>query len=149
MSDKVKRISVEKDLLPFARQLADKLNAIVVETKWTEKVLVGPGYAGRADALFDHTDHGTVLADLKNRSWDPDSSRKPVYPTDAMQLSAYRLALGKKVNCISIVCSSKKPAAPFIHVWSDKELDEALDAFHLCQKLWCWTKKFTPKGTAK
>ena len=142
-------LEIDEDLKPFAAPLIEKLNAIVVKTHWTEKVLVGPGYAGRADALFEHTDHGLVLADLKNRGWDPDSSRKPIYPTDGLQLAAYRLALGKKATCISIVCSSKKPAEPFIHVWDEKELEAALDAFHLCQKLWCWTKKFTPKGTAK
>ena len=150
MSDKVKKIQVEEKLRPFARMLADKLNATVVKTHWTEEVLVGPGYAGRADALLDHTELGTVLVDLKNRSFDPDkvtASRRPVYPTDAMQLAAYRLALGKKVGCVSIICSSRTPAEPFVHAWDEKELEAGLDAFHNCQRLWVWMKKHTPKGT--
>jgi len=150
MSDKVKKIQVEEKHRVFAKRLADELNAFVVKTHWTEEVLVGPGYAGRADALLDHTELGTVLVDLKNRSFDPDkvtASRRPIYPTDAMQLSAYRLALGKKVGCVSIVCSSRTPAKPFVHAWDEQELEAGLDAFHNCQRLWVWMKRHTPKGT--
>ena len=39
-------LEIDEDLKPFAAPLIEKLNAIVVKTHWTEKVLVGPGYAG-------------------------------------------------------------------------------------------------------
>ena len=147
----VDSIEIREDLLPFAKHMVEWINAEVLTSKWEEKVLVGGGYAGTADALIDHAECGICLIDLKNRSFDPEkvtSSRRPVYPHDVMQLAAYRMALGKEVSCMSVILSSKTPAAPFVYKWTDEELFDGWKAFQHCLALWCYDKKFKPKGVA-
>jgi hypothetical protein len=142
-------IEIREDLLPFAEHMVKWINSEVVSSHWEEKVLVGAGYAGKADALIDHSEHGTCLIDLKNRSFDPEkvtASRRPVYAHDAMQLGAYRKALGKEVHCMSVILSSKTPSAPYVYKWSEQELEDGWSAFQHCLALWCFDKKFKPKG---
>jgi len=63
-------------------------------------------------------------------------------------LGAYRKALGKEVHCMSVILSSKTPSAPFVYKWSEQELEDGWSAFQHCLALWCFDKKFKPKGVA-
>jgi len=50
------------------------------------------------------------------------------------------------VHCMSVILSSKTPSAPFVYKWSEQELEDGWSAFQHCLALWCFDKKFKPKG---
>lgn len=57
---------------------------------WTEKVLVGQGYAGRSDLLLEN-ENAQILLDWKTTGKVPE---KEAYPEHLMQLAAYAQTIG-------------------------------------------------------
>lgn len=87
---------------------------------WTEKVVVGDGYAGRADALLDNDTLGVlVLADFKTTGTMPKES----YLDHRLQTSAYAAALGntggKRIVTCNVYISTKQPGQFIVHSQDD------------------------------
>lgn len=116
-----------------------------VKLHWTELQLPHSawGYAGTADLLMDHQEHGTVLVDLKTMKVRAGEKAKP-YKSWCYQLAAYRRALGKPVHCMNLIINSVEPSAPVEHVWTEAELDEGWQAFISAHRLWSIEKQYNP-----
>ena len=119
----------------------------VVSLRWTEAVLVNHdlGYAGTADLLIEHREHGPCLVDLKTMKLKPEYKVKP-YSTWGYQLAAYRKALGLPVKCLNLIVNSNEPSEPIEHVWSAEELETGWRAFEAAHRLWVIEKGFDPTG---
>tara|TARA_Y100001963_G_scaffold83527_1_gene115727 strand:- start:1138 stop:1908 length:771 start_codon:yes stop_codon:yes gene_type:complete len=121
----------------------------VLSVKWTEKSLVNSelGYAGKADALIDHQEHGLCLIDWKTsnlkRSGKKNEYKPRFYEKWLLQLAAYRECLDTNPHVVSVIINSNEPQI-FEKVWSDEEVDEAYDIFVNLFHTWCWTKKYNP-----
>lgn len=85
---------------------------------WTEKVLVGDGYAGRADVLVE-SDRNIVLPDFKSTSKIPKDS----YTEHKLQTSAYAKCLGntadRHVLTANIYISTSNPGEASISIQED------------------------------
>lgn len=127
----------------------DWCQANVVRVLWTERVLVntGLGYAGTADLLIEHAQHGLTLIDLKTQGVKVAANgvRKPsAYKSWCYQLAAYRKALGEPVACMNLIVDSKMASAPMEHRWSDVEMEDGWRAFDAARTLWSVEKAFDP-----
>jgi len=110
------------------------------KTVWTERVLFGPDYAGRADRL-QLGDGGYFLDDFKIRS------KARTYDEDCIQLAAYLEALPIEqwvyARCRSIVVQADGSTI-LVREWSDTELAEAYDTFRKLHTIWCRVNNFFP-----
>lgn len=139
---------------------------------FSERVVVGNGYAGRADlkirakidsALYamiqtaghNPEDFGTI--DFKTRTWDTGkASAKPnIYPQDPAQLSAYMSAdiamasEDESDDCsswtASVLINSKSAEVPiYPKVYTPAEIEKGMRLFNACQNLWCIDKDYSP-----
>ena len=126
--------------------------ANVIDVKWTEATLVHPSFlfAGRADALVDHQEHGTVLLDFKTRrlkrlksgKFTCSSSR---YDKDIRQLAAYADCIQPKPQVMNIYIHRDEPADPVEYLWPQEKQAEGLDAFMALAEYWCLDKKYDPR----
>jgi hypothetical protein len=133
-------------LTHYHEWLANRVTSVL----WTERVLVNAsaGYAGTADLLVDHVEHGWCLVDLKTAKFPaPVNGRArkfTPYRSWCYQLAAYREALGEPVRCLNLMVNSREPSAPVEHAWSEEELKEGLAAFLAAQRLWVIEKDYDP-----
>ena len=116
--------------------------------RWTEAVLVNHdlGYAGTADLLIEHREHGPCLVDLKTMKLKPEYKVKP-YSTWGYQLAAYRAALGVRATCINLIVNSVTPEMPVEHVWTESEMESGLRAFMAARELWNIENNYNPAQT--
>ena len=142
---KVKKITVPQDKYERCKLLADWLNENVERCVWTEKVLIGNGYAGRCDGLVRMKDGSLAVIDLKNRKVNPKYGTA-AYESDVAQLAAYSECIEEKPKAISVIIASNDPAVLQIREWERHEMDEAFNAFKCLVKVWAWTKNYTPPG---
>jgi hypothetical protein len=150
---------------PYAAWLClhrDWFQAKCVRVVWTERVLVNAelGYAGTADLLVEHQEHGLTLVDYKTQSFgtkpltpalSPSNgargSKGPkVYKSWCQQLAAYRRALGKPVACLSVIVNSAEASAPVEHLWSEEELRSGLESFEAALVIWRNEKGYDPRS---
>lgn len=117
----------------------------VVTLRWTEEVLVNlaMGYAGTADLLIEHREHGPCLVDLKTMKVKPGAKPAP-YKSWCYQLAAYRKALGRPVKCLNLIVNSNEPSEPVEHLWTDDELETGWQAFEAAHRLWVIEKGYDP-----
>ena len=117
----------------------------VVTLRWTEEVLVNlaMGYAGTADLLIEHREHGPCLVDLKTMKVKPGAKPAP-YKSWCDQLAAYRKALGRPVKCLNLIVNSNEPSEPVEHLWTDDELETGWQAFEAAHRLWVIEKGYDP-----
>lgn len=111
-------------------------------TIWTEKVLFGVGYAGRADRLqISQERQCYFLDDFKIRQ----TAR--IYDEDRLQLAAYHEALPlenwvhTRPRSIVIQADGEKI---IVREWTDDELADAYTAFTRCKMLWCTANNYWP-----
>lgn len=124
----------------------------VKSVEWCEKTLVDTvvGYAGRADALVNHVEHGLVLIDWKTQKFKKlKKGYKPkFYNKWILQLAAYAECIGKPVRCISVainsVAESEEDIIVVDKVWTEEEQEEAYHQFLNLHSLWCWDRKYNP-----
>jgi hypothetical protein len=147
-------------LAPWLRHYRDWFQANCTRLHWTERPLVNlaEGYAGTADLLMEHQQHGVVLVDLKTMkskergaaSGEPKAKNKGrvlrAYPSWCYQLAAYRAALGQPVRCLNLIIDSSQPAEPVEHLWTGEELERGWQAFRSAQELWRIEKKYDPRA---
>lgn len=129
----------------WLRHYRDWYQAQVRELHWTERTLVEPlrGFAGTADLLVEHREHGWCIVDLKTMKVRPGEKPKP-YKSWCYQLAAYRNALGRPVKCLNLIVNSLQAAPPVEHLWSEEELGNGLEAFYAAHRLWVIEKGYDP-----
>lgn len=121
-------------------KLIDSLGKLV----WAERVLVGDGYAGRADALVD-AGETLILPDFKTTKKLPE---KGSWPEHKMQTAAYAKALGntgdKRVITANLYLSTTIPGT-----WSFFTQDDWLETYERgfvpCLKMWQWLNHWETK----
>lgn len=112
---------------------------------WTERVLVGNGYAGRADALLEGK-LGLYLTDFKTCSKLPTGDS---YPEHKLQTSAYAEGLGytgdtKLLTC-NLYISTQKPGDLKVCVQDDNEWPITYrDGFLPLIWHWQWDNNYHP-----
>lgn len=124
----------------------------VVEVIWTEANLVHPSmlFAGRADGLIIHKEHGLVLIDFKTRKlkklksgkFSCASSRRD---KDVRQLAAYADCLDDRPQVMNIYVHRDEPADPVEYLWPEENQAEGLRAFMALADYWCIDKKYDPR----
>lgn len=141
---------------------------------FTERVVVGDGYAGRADlkcrarigspfyqSLVDagHNAEDYGIIDFKTRRWKVEAGKesKPAfYNSDPSQLAAYvsaDIAMASEDEAddcaswaASILINSENPNEPvFPRVWSLPEMEKGMKVFRACQELWCLDRDYDPR----
>ncbi len=135
---------------PFASWLnlhRDWFQANCVRVVWTERVLVNTelGYAGTADLLVEHQQHGLTLVDYKTQGVKP-GYKACAYGSWCQQLAAYRRAIGKPMACMNVIVNSTEPTAPVEHLWSEEELREGLESFEAALVIWRNEKSYDPRA---
>ena len=116
-----------------------------VRLVWTERVLVNGelGYAGTADLLIEHQQHGLTLVDYKTQGVKPGNSAR-AYGSWCQQLAAYRRAIGQPMTCMNVIVNSTEPAAMVEHVWSEEELQAGWESFEAALVIWRHEKGYNP-----
>lgn len=141
---------VPEDYYPHYSHWHKWYNETVQEVIGAEVVLVNNtlGYGGRMDN-FLKIDGSRVLADLKSRSV---KNGKPAwYDEQVMQLAAYGACLPVQdlpapQKFLSIVINRDKPEPPYLHWWTDEEVNQGWERFRACFNLWKLYKKYNPAG---
>src|SRR5688572_15737890 len=109
---------------------------------WTERILIGEGYAGKADALFE-SEEAVTLCDFKTTGKVPDK----VWPEHKLQLSAYAKTLGntgdKRIRTAIVYISTKEPGLVKL-IYHDDWQDTYFNGFRPLQELWCWINGYNP-----
>jgi hypothetical protein len=145
---------------PYAAWLnlhRDWFQANCVRVEWTERVLVNTelGYAGTADLLVEHQQHGLTLVDYKTQGVKPGKTPR-AYGSWGQQLAAYRRAIGnppslssgaaRPMACLSVIVNSAEPSAPVEHLWSEEELRAGLESFEAALVIWRNEKVYDPRA---
>ena len=134
------------------------MNDRVKRVHWTERRLVNlrGGYAGTADLLIDHCEHGLCMVDLKTQGVKPGDKAR-AYSSWGYQLAAYRAALlsgkdesrlqiGAPVQCLNLIVNSKTPGEPVEHLWTEDEMVSGLVAFNALAEVWSIERKYQPQA---
>ena len=134
----------------------DAVHAWVLENvdsvEWCEKTLVDTltGYAGRADALIEHVEHGLVLVDWKSQKFKKQKKGfKPTfYEKWILQLAAYAECISKPVRCMSVAINTQAESEDDVIIvdklWDQEEQGEAFHQFINLHSLWCWDRNYHP-----
>jgi hypothetical protein len=114
----------------------------IVRVDFSERVLVGPGYAGTCDLKALMADGHTAIIDFKTQRIRED--KKPnFYDTWAMQLAAYD-ACSPADQLVSVVINAEKPEPPRVRIWPESEAREAWTLFRGCFEFWKLVKNYNP-----
>lgn len=112
--------------------------------EWSEKVLVGDGYAGRGDLCLRNPDN-LILLDFKTASKLPD---KGSWDDHRLQTSAYAATIHKPDRHVltgNIYLSTKIPGETAFFVQEDWE-ETYEQGFLTLLKHWQWANKYCPGG---
>lgn len=109
----------DDDLVPFVAPACAKLLEVGACLLWTERVLVGNGYAGKADAAVEGMELITVVDFKSVRSALPKNS----YIEHKVQLSGYAKAFGntgdKRLQTANLYISTSNPGEVALCVHND------------------------------
>lgn len=133
-----------QELAPFVNPVLEwvKLNCHVL---WTEKILVGKGYAGRADTLLAHNQEGAYfLTDFKTTSRLPTAGS---WPEHELQTAAYAKAcpdkkVGSRLITANVYISTKEPGQ--IRTFYQDHWRDTFKVFQQILKVWQWAKGYVP-----
>lgn len=129
----------------FARQwFEDNVKEVISQ----EAVVVGDGYAGRADLFAVDQDGVKTLFDFKTKQLRRDAKgqwKKPqVYPEWTAQLAAYGKVLGAE-RVANVVINAHEPCE-FITIYHKTDsVSHELETFNLTLKLWQHINKYKPE----
>lgn len=109
---------------------------------WSEQVLIGDGYAGRADALIESTQKFLLLTDFKTCTRLPTSDS---WPEHRMQTAAYAACLGNTddipVLTANVYISTKEPGQ--IKAFTQFNWEETYTcAFKPLLRIWQWINNY-------
>lgn len=140
---------VAEIMAPFLDWFKDTVS----EVFYTEKTLVGAGYAGRVDLcarLKGYDD--TFILDFKTRK--PSQGKLRCYDEDGMQLGAYAMAEllsqgpdPQEIRTASILINSEIPSTPTLSVWSKEDQERLSKAFLSTFETWKLLKGYDPEQT--
>jgi hypothetical protein len=142
-------VDPEHPAADWLRHYRDWYQGQVTALHWTERTLVEPlrGFAGTADLLVEHREHGLCLVDLKTMKVRPGDKPRP-YKSWCYQLAAYRdaavIEVERPVKCLNLIVNSLEAGPPVEHLWSEEELGIGLEAFYAAHRLWCIEKGYDP-----
>lgn len=108
---------------------------------WTEKILVGNGYAGRADALLQGK--GMMLVDFKTTSKLPE---KDSWLEHKLQTAAYASSIGQTDGPVitgNVYISTKEPGQFRVFTQDDWTTTYQKGFLPLLQ-FWQWSNRYTP-----
>lgn len=113
---------------------------------WTERILIGDGYAGKADALFE-SEEAITLVDFKTTKNVP----KKQWWEHQLQLALYALCLGntgnKRIRIANVYISTTTHGEVVLHSMSD--WDSPAKAGKLIVQYWQIANDYYPKPTPK
>lgn len=112
---------------------------------WTEQVLVGDGYAGKADLLLDNELLNVlILTDFKTTSKLPE---KDSWLEHKLQTAAYAKAMGntgdKRIVTCNVYLSTKTPGQYAVFTQTDWPQTYAC-GFKPLLDYWCWSNNYYP-----
>lgn len=165
LMDAIEQFTMEGDrsddpqLQPFLKEFIYWFEQNVEEVIWSEKTLVGDGYAGRQDAKWRIKDHGVLTLDVKTRKPEKQGSKRiRVYDEDKLQLCAYyeadhRIFHEDEANypeplptgIASLLINSQEPCVPQLVVYKDEERERYWKAFQGLRDTWCSLKNHDPR----
>jgi len=134
------KTAVDGEMGPWLAKFVEWYDANVAKVRLTEQVVVNTdhGYAGRIDAVVNLKNGQVCLWDIKCRS--VKKGKPAVYDSMVMQLAAYHTCLARAgLWCnefISMTINRDAPEAPYIYSWSPDEVQEGMDNWALCRKVW-------------
>jgi hypothetical protein len=136
----------DKKLEPYIRPVLN-WRTTTGSVVWTERILVGPGYAGRSDLLLDNEDLDCLLlTDFKTAGKLPD---KDSWPEARLQTAAYAHTLGntngRRILTGNVYISTKEPGQYRVFTQADWPSTYANGFLPLFQT-WCWLNSFFPGG---
>lgn len=105
----------------------------------TEKVIVGQGYAGRVDAIFDNNEVITVV-DFKTTKKLPKES----YDEHKLQLAAYGEVVGAPITA-NIYISTANQGEIAVCENDVISIKHAFEAFMNIVKVWQWKNNYVPE----
>ena len=120
-----------------ATRIFEALTSEHGEPEAVEKVVVGCGYAGKADLILDSIGYRTVV-DYKTTTRLP----KAPWPEHALQLAAYAAA-GLCTRRVSVYIDSKN-LGKFVILPHETRLDDDFKAFQAVQAVWQYMKGYKP-----
>lgn len=110
---------------------------------WTERILIGEGYAGKADALFE-SEEAVTLCDFKTGKKIPD---KKAWPEHELQLSAYAKTIGttgdKRLRTAIFYISTSNPGNVKL-IYHDNWQETFTEGFMPLRQFWCWMNNYYP-----
>lgn len=114
---------------------------------WTEKIVVGQGYAGRADVLLDLTSGGLLLADFKTCSRLPE---RDSWLEHKLQTAAYAMCILRpappNVATGNVYISTKEPGKFAVFTQADW-MQTYSNGFLKLLDFWTWANNFDPRKT--
>ena len=133
----------------YKEWMDDNISSVV----WSELRLVSTahGYAGTADMLAHHKDHGLVLVDIKTQGIKPGKKPEP-YKSWLYQLAAYWECLDyyeADAKLMNLIIDSTHPCEPIEHLWSGEEANRGVDAFLSAYQIWRIQKDYNPTEARK
>lgn len=142
--------SVKELMEPFPKWAESNISNVA----YSERTLVGPGYAGTVDLKAELRGYDVRIMDCKSRK--PYNGAIRTYPEDNIQLAAYYQAdLNEALNTASynpsipkgtasIILNSVEPSEPVIHVWDEEEMKRGVEIFNHLLAVWCLMKNYYP-----
>ena len=130
----------QENFIPFIKEAAESVLEFGKPTE-TEKILVGPTYAGKTDCI---TEGSNIIV------WDFKTTKakklpKQSYPEHRLQLAAYAACLGntgdKPINTANIYISTINPGE--ISVCFNPDWTDDFEMFTKVCDLWYWQNNFT------
>jgi hypothetical protein len=135
---RIKGQEIEERLIPYVMPVMAEL-LIFGSPVFSEKCLVGKGYAGRCD-LCASDGIGSTIIDFKSTKKLPRES----YIEHRMQLAAYAKCEGVNVSrTANIYISTVEPGK--ISVCENVDIEPTFEAFNHLLKAWQWMSNYTPK----
>lgn len=119
----------------------------ILEVEYSERVVIGNGYAGTLDLKADVRGHGWSLVDFKSRK--PYQGKFRAYDEDGLQLAAYKMAdancCGRPVeSLLSVFIPALEPGTPVISPWDAEDQAKYQEAFLHIFALWKLLKSYNP-----
>lgn len=118
----------------------------ILDVEYTEKTIVGVGYAGTLDLKAEVRNYGRRICDFKSRK--PYNGKMGTYPEDGYQLAAYlegdALTNKRADGALSILINSQEPSEPHVHAWDAAAMEHGWEVFKTMFKLWKLLKNYEP-----
>ena len=116
-----------------------------VTTIWSEKTLVGDGYAGTADCLIE-TSHGLAVVDFKGQ--DVRDGKPSLRQEYWIQLAAYAAATGLVINLVGTIVFDRKSGAMYPEFRTMAEIGNETAIWWNLLDTWQRLKNYKPQAKA-